>query len=156
MLQQIQFNQNRANNQNQVMPMRNRISFGELQRTLLGLKPDAYEKGLAGQIKNEILAETGLKVVMQKIKVQSREMMGNHYAHHSGKAFFEGLIDYVTRGKFGAYVLEGDDAVVKLRDTALNLREKYGVVGQRENLIHSSDSAEAAENEIGKFFSKEA
>lgn len=156
MLQQIQFNQKLAGSRN-TTPLgqtKSRVSFTAVERTLLGIKPDAFEKNLAGTIGKEIIDKTGLKIIAGKVGVQSRKTMETHYAEHQGKGFFDNLINYVTRGKFGAYVLEGDDAVSKLRAAASEVRAKYAPDSKSENLVHSSDSTESAAREIGNFFSK--
>lgn len=80
--------------------------------------------------------------------------MEEHYAEHSAKGFFRELINYVTRGKFGAYILEGDNAVQKLRTAATEIRNKYAPGAKNENLIHSSDSVLSAQREIKNFFKK--
>jgi len=152
MLQQIQFTQQK-NTASKEMSRKQNVSFGAIERTLLGIKPDAFEKGLASTIGQEIIQKTGLKLITAKIGVQSKKIMENHYAEHKGKGFFENLINYVTRGKFGAYVLEGDDAIVKLRAAASEVRAKYAPDSKSENLVHSSDSVESAAREIKNFFS---
>lgn len=119
----------------------------------MGIKPDAFEKGLASTIGKEIIQKSGLKLVAAKITVQSKKAMEKHYSEHIGKTFFNDLVLYLTRGKFGAYVLEGEDAVLKLRTAASEIREKYAPNQKRENLVHSSDSPESAAREIKNFFS---
>ena len=130
----------------------NQIAFGAWEKTLLGLKPDAFEKKLAAKLEKEAMAMTGLTVVKKWVGVPSREKMEIHYAEHKAQSFFNDLINYVTRGKFKAVVLEGDDAVLKLRTAAKELRTKYAQGSKTENLIHSSDSTESADREIKNFF----
>lgn len=150
---QVQFNHNK-NNHKQVRPLQRNIHFRAMEKTLLGIKPDAFEKGLSRKIKKEIIDMTGLKVLTGNAKIRSRKTMEKHYAEHSQKGFFGELIDYVTRGKFGAYVLEGDDAVQKLRTACKVIREKYAPGAKNENLVHSSDSTISAKEEIGNFFKR--
>ncbi len=128
------------------------VTFGAWEQTLLGLKPDAFEKGLAKTLEKEIVNKTGLKVAKNWVGVPTREKMETHYAEHKGKGFFNDLIDYVTRGKFKVVTLEGEDAVSKLRTAALELRNKYAPGAKNENLIHSSDSVQSAKKEIINFF----
>lgn len=158
MLQRIQFNQKsqNTNNTRAVEPMRQKISFKEIEKTLLGIKPDAFEKGIDETILKEILQKTGFKVLAENVKVQARATMEKHYAEHAQKGFFNNLISYVTRDKFGAYELEGDNAVSTLRRVASEIREKYAPGAKTENLVHSSDSVESANREIANFFSVEA
>jgi len=152
-MQTVQFNQG-LYNQIPISSNNSKIAFGAYERTLMGLKSDAFEKGLSKTIKNEIIENTGLKLVAQSERKRSRAQMGRHYAVHKGKDFLKSLIDYVTRGKFGAYVLEGDDAVLKLRNAAMDIRNKYAFGSKKENLIHSSDSVANAAEEIKNFFPK--
>ena len=149
MIQKIQYGKQNSESVSE----RQKISFKAMERTLFGIKPDAFEKGLASTIGQEIIHKTGLKLVTAKIAVQSRKTMEKHYAEHAGKSFFNDLINYITRGKFGAYVLEGDNAILKLRTAASEIREKYAPNQKRENLVHSSDSPDAAAREIKNFFS---
>ncbi len=149
MIQKIQL----GKQNNEVVRSGQKVSFKAVERTLLGIKPDAFERGLANTIGQEIIQKTGLKLVTARIAVQSKKTMEKHYAEHVGKSFFNDLINYITRGKFGAYVLEGDDAIVKLRTAASEIRQKYAPNSKTENLVHSSDSPESAAREIKNFFS---
>lgn len=158
MLQRIQFNQRTQNTNNSmaVASKREKISFKAIEKTLLGIKPDAFEKGIDGVILKEILEKTGFKLLAENVKVQPRATMERHYAEHAQKGFFDSLISYVTRDKFGAYKLEGDNAVATLRKAASEIREKYAPGAKTENLVHSSDSVESANREIANFFSANA
>jgi nucleoside-diphosphate kinase len=127
------------------------ISFGAIERTLIGLKPDAYERKLSKPILNQMLAKTDLKIIAKKIKQWPVDVMEKHYSEHREKKFFAELISYVTRGNFGAYVLEGDNAIEKARNASFDIRKLFST-SKTENLIHSSDSAEAAKREINNFF----
>lgn len=148
----VQAYQNLGNQNQKQRTNRNNISFMAIQQTVFGIKPDAYERKLARTVKKEMLQNTGLKVVASKVKVWSKTVMEAHYKEHSLKSFFVNLINYVTRGKFGVYVLEGEDAVLKARTEATNIRNRHAGSIPGENLVHTSDSERAARIEKANFF----
>jgi nucleoside-diphosphate kinase len=131
-----------------------------LARTLILVKPDAFERGLTG----EILARferKGLKIAALKQMTVERAQAEEHYAEHAERPFFGELVDFITGGPLVALVLEGHEAVkaARLVIGATNpieaapgsIRGAYGLeVGK--NLVHGSDSDESAEREIGIFF----
>jgi nucleoside-diphosphate kinase len=130
------------------------------QQTLILAKPDAVTRNLSG----EILARferRGLKVRAAQLVVASRELGAAHYAEHSEKPFFGELVDFITSGPTLALVLEGDGAILTARKTigATNpaeadpgsLRGEFALA-MPNNLVHGSDSPEAAEREIALWF----
>ena len=131
------------------------------EQTLVLVKPDAVQRALAGSVISR-LEGRGLKIVAMKMLRMSREMASNHYSAHVGKAFFEGLVDFITASPIVAMVLEGPDAVEMVRNTmgATNpLQAQPGTirgdlaVDIGQNLVHGSDSPESAAKEIALFFS---
>ena len=131
------------------------------EQTLVLVKPDAVQRALAGSVISR-LEGRGLKIVAMKMLRMSREMASNHYSDHVGKAFFEGLVDFITASPIVAMVLEGPDAVEMVRNTmgATNpLQAQPGTirgdlaVDIGQNLVHGSDSPESAAKEIALFFS---
>ena len=133
---------------------------GRYQRTLILVKPDAFARGLTG----EILARferKGLQIVALKHMTTQRELAEEHYAEHSEKPFFGELVDFITGGPLVALVLEGHEADKAARQLigATNpleaapgsIRGDYGLEVQT-NLVHGSDSDESAEREIGLWF----
>lgn len=131
-----------------------------MERTLILVKPDAFERRLTG----EILARferKGLTIAAMKHMLVERELAEEHYDEHSGKPFFESLVDFITSGHLVALVLEGHEAVAAARQVigATNpleaspgsIRGEFGLEVQT-NLVHGSDSAESAAREIGLFF----
>ena len=131
-----------------------------MSRTLILVKPDAFSRGLTG----EILARferKGLKIVALKLVQTSRETAETHYAEHKERPFFGELVDFITSAPLVAVVLEGDDVVKASRQLigATNpleaspgsIRGDYALEVQT-NLVHGSDSAESAEREIGIWF----
>ncbi len=134
-----------------------------VERTFALLKPDAVQRGLAG----EILARfehRGLKVVALKLMRVSRSLAESYYAEHKGKPFYEPLMSYITSGPVIAMVLEGDgaQAIVRKMMGKTNsaeaepgtIRGDYALTIGR-NVIHGSDSLESAKREIGFFFKPE-
>ena len=132
-----------------------------MQRSLVLLKPDTVQRGLVGEIVSR-LERRGLKIVAMKLMTISRELANRHYDAHVGKPFFEGLVGFITSGPVVAMVLEGDAAVSLVRSTmgATDPRDSGPgtvrgdlAVSIGRNLIHGSDSEEAAAREIDLFFS---
>lgn len=130
------------------------------ETTLVLVKPDGVQRGLAGEIVRR-LEQTGLKIVGLKLMQVSRELAGRHYAEHKGKPFYNGLVDYITSSPVVALALEGPDAisitrkmmgVTKPAEAAPGtIRGDFGVdIGR--NLIHGSANADDAEREVGLFF----
>jgi len=131
-----------------------------LDRTLVMLKPDAVSRGLIGRIIAR-LEEKGLKIVALKMARIDPALAERHYAAHKGKPFYEPLIRFVTGGPTVFMVLEGKGAVAVVRkmmgDTSGAAAEPGTIRGDlgmsnRFNLIHGSDSPEAAAAEIALFF----
>jgi nucleoside-diphosphate kinase len=129
-------------------------------RTLILVKPDAFARGLTG----EVLARferKGLKIAALKLVQTPRDTAETHYAEHKERPFFGELVDFITSAPLVAAVLEGDDVVKAARQLigATNpleantgsIRGDFAIeVGQ--NLVHGSDSDESAEREIGIWF----
>ena len=134
-----------------------------MQKSMVLLKPDAVQRGLVGELISR-LERRGLKLVAMKLMSIDAELAGRHYAAHVGKPFYAGLIEFITSGPLVAIVVEGDRAVEVVRaimgatdpiDAGPGtIRGDYALsIGN--NLVHGSDSDEAAAQEIGLFFSPE-
>ncbi len=133
-----------------------------MERSLVLVKPDAMERGLAGAIIARLQGE-GLKLVGLKMLHMDNALGERHYAVHKGKPFFDGLLKYMTSGPIVAAAFEGENAVERIRkamgatDPAKaapgTIRKDYGLDLQR-NSTHASDSPENAEKEIALFFTK--
>jgi nucleoside-diphosphate kinase len=131
-----------------------------LDRTLILVKPDAFERGLTGEVIASF-ERKGLKIVALKHMVVQRDQAEEHYAEHAEKPFFGELVDFITGGPLVAMVLEGYEAVKAARQVigATNpleaapgsIRGTYGLEVQT-NLVHGSDSPESAQREIAIFF----
>jgi nucleoside-diphosphate kinase len=131
-----------------------------MERTLILVKPDAFERGLTG----EILARferKGLRIVSMKHMTVDRELAEQHYAEHRERPFFGDLVEFITGGPLVALVLEGYEAVKAARQVigATNpleaapgsIRGDYALEVQT-NMVHGSDAAESSAREIGLFF----
>jgi len=134
-----------------------------MERSLVLIKPDAIQRGLAGEIISR-LERRGLKIVAMKMLRMDKALAQHHYAIHKGKAFFDDLVDFITSSPIVAIVFQGKGAVEIIRQTmgetnsarALSgtIRGDFGLdIGH--NLIHGSDSRENAAEEISLFFSAE-
>ena len=131
-----------------------------MERTLVLVKPDGVQRGLVGEILGR-LERTGLKLVALKVIHVDRGLAERHYEAHRGKAFFEGLVTYITSTPLVAAVFEGPRAVEVARKTmgatdpaeagAGTIRGDLALEIGR-NVVHGSDSVESSEREIGLFF----
>jgi nucleoside-diphosphate kinase len=130
------------------------------EQSLIILKPDAVQRGLAGPILTR-LEQRGLKLVGLKLMQIDDALARRHYAVHEGKPFFAGLVEYIVSGPVLVGVLEGKDVVQTVRNTvgATNpvnaapgtIRGDFAVEIGR-NLIHASDSPENGAKEVALFF----
>ena len=129
-------------------------------RTLILVKPDAYARGLSGEIIARF-ERKGLRPVALRVMQVSRETAERHYAEHAERPFFGELVAFITSGPLVAMVLEGESAVLAARQVigATNpleaapgsIRGDFALeTGQ--NLVHGSDGAESAAREIAIFF----
>ena len=131
-----------------------------MERTFSIIKPDATKRNISGRI-NQIIEESGLRIIAQKrIKLSSDQAI-KFYSIHNKKPFFNDLINYMTSGPVVVQVLEANNAVDKYREImgATNPEKaKNGTIRKilalnvQENSVHGSDSIENAKNEINFFF----
>jgi nucleoside-diphosphate kinase len=130
------------------------------ERTLILVKPDAFARGLTGEIIARF-ERKGLRIAALKHMQLDEETAKRHYAEHEGKPFFGELVDFITSGALVAMVLEGEQAVKAARQVigATNpleaapgsIRGDFAIeVGQ--NMVHGSDSPESGVREAGIFF----
>ena len=131
-----------------------------MDRTLILVKPDAFARGLTGEIVSRF-ENKGLKIVALKHMTVTEGLAKRHYAEHEGKPFFGELVEFITSGPIVAMVLEGEEAVRAARQVigATNpleaapgsIRGDYAIpVGQ--NMVHGSDSPESGRREATLFF----
>ena len=131
-----------------------------MEKSLVLIKPDAMQRGLAGAIISR-LQRAGLKLVALKMLHMDRALAERHYSVHRDKPFFQDLVDYIISTPIVAAVFEGTGAVELIRkvmgatDPAKaetgTVRADFGLDIQR-NATHASDSLENAEKEIELFF----
>lgn len=131
-----------------------------LEKTLVLIKPDAVQRNLVGKILSEY-ERNGLKIVDLEMLTASTETAEKHYDEHKERPFFGELVSYITSSPLVALVVEGENAISRVR--ALNgatnpadsgdntIRALYGI-SLSENTVHSSDSPESAEKEIAIWF----
>lgn len=133
-----------------------------MNRTLVIVKPDGVERGVAGEIVAR-LERKGLHLVAAELRTIERAVALRHYAEHEGKPFFEDLVAFITRSPALVMVVEGPDdetyAVVRTLMGATDPKKAAPgtirgdlAVEMTENLVHGSDSEESARREIGIFF----
>lgn len=135
-------------------------AFMTVERTLVLVKPDGTQRGLAGEVLSR-LERRGLKVVGAKLIHVERSLAEQHYAEHVGKPFYEGLIDFITSAPVLALAMEGERAVEISRQTMGatdpakaapgTIRGDLGLTVGR-NLVHGSDSPERAKEEVALWF----
>lgn len=131
-----------------------------MQRTLILVKPDAFARGLTGEILVRF-ERKGLTIVAMRHMTVDQELAERHYGEHREKPFFGELVDFITGGPLVALVLEGHEAIAAARQVigATNpieaapgsIRGDYGLEVQT-NLVHGSDSPDSSGREIGLFF----
>ncbi len=131
-----------------------------MQRTLVLVKPDAVQRGLAGELITR-LEQRGLKLVAMKMMRVTEELARRHYSALREKRFFPGLVNFITSSPIVAMVVEGANAVELARNTMGTTDPVQAAPGTirgdlatsiGQNLIHGSDSAESAQKEIDLFF----
>lgn len=134
-----------------------------MQRTVVILKPDALQRGLVGELISRF-EKKGLKLVAAKMILAGEKMLFEHYAHHRDKPFFGDLVKFMMSAPLVCMLWEGVDAVAVARkmvgatngrDADLGTIRGDLSISQSNNLIHVSDSIEAAETEEKRFFDKD-
>jgi len=131
-----------------------------VDRTLILVKPDAFARGLTGEIIARF-ERKGLTIVALKHMTVTEDLAKQHYAEHAERPFFGELVEFITSGPIVAMVLEGTDAIKAARQVigATNpleaatgsIRGDFAIeVGQ--NMVHGSDSVESGRREAGLFF----
>ena len=133
-----------------------------IEKTLVLVKPDAFAKHFSGDIIKRYESE-GLRILGMKLMQMTEKIAAKHYAEHIGRHYYEDLVSFMTSGPLVAMVLEGEDAISRVR--AINgktnpaeaaegtIRKLYAENGSR-NAVHASDSPESAAREIHIFFNE--
>jgi nucleoside-diphosphate kinase len=131
-----------------------------LERTLVLIKPDAVQRGFAGEILGRF-ERRGLEMCAGKLLTVDRRLAEEHYAEHREKPFFGELVEFITSAPTLALVLEGDGAIATVRTTmgATNPADAAPgsirgdlALSMPDNLVHGSDSPESASREIALWF----
>jgi nucleoside-diphosphate kinase len=131
-----------------------------VDRTLILVKPDAFARGLTGEIITRF-ERKGLQLAALRLVRLDEDAAKRHYAEHEGKPFFDALVEFIVSGPIVAMVLEGPNAIEGARQligstngieaAPGSIRGDFALV-TRHNLVHGSDSPESAEREIAMFF----
>lgn len=131
-----------------------------LEQTLVIIKPDGVERNLIGSILNEY-ERNGLVIKNIKMLVADEELAKEHYDEHVDKPFFNNLVDYITSGPSCVLIIEGENAIERVRkiNGATNpkeaqdntIRALYGLELSK-NTVHASDSQKSAKREISIWF----
>jgi len=131
-----------------------------VSRTLILVKPDAFERALSGEVIARF-ERKGLRIVALKTMVAVEEIAHAHYAEHTEKPFFGELVEFITGGTLVAMVLEGTEAVAAARQVIGATNPVEAAPGSIRgdfalevtfNMVHGSDSDESAEREISIWF----
>jgi nucleoside-diphosphate kinase len=131
-----------------------------VDRTLILVKPDAFARGLTGEIIARF-ERKGLTIVALKHMTVTEDLAKQHYAEHAERPFFGELVEFITSGPIVAMVLEGQDAIKAARQvigatnpleaTTGSIRGDFAIeVGQ--NMVHGSDAVESGQREAALFF----
>ena len=131
-----------------------------METTLIILKPDAVQRGFMGRIVSRF-EDKGLQVVGAKLMQISQELAAKHYEAHKERPFYKGLVAFMTSSPVLVLALRGNSAIEisrKMMGATFGSKAEPGTirgdfgVSNSFNLIHGSDSPEAAERELGLFF----
>jgi nucleoside-diphosphate kinase len=131
-----------------------------VSRTLILVKPDAFARGLTGEIIARF-ERKGLRIVALEQRTLDETIAKQHYAEHDGKPFFGELVEFITSGPLVALVLEGHEAVKAARQIIGSTNPLEAATGSirgdfalevGKNMVHGSDADESATREAGLFF----
>ena len=134
-----------------------------IQRTLSIIKPDATKRNVTGKI-NQIIENSGLKIIAQKRIRLSQNQAEDFYFVHKERPFYKDLVNFMTSGPVVVQILEGENAIKNYRDImgATNpeeaekgtIRAEVGL-SIEANSVHGSDSDSNAANEMNFFFNED-
>lgn len=134
-----------------------------MERTFTMVKPDGVRKSVTGEVISRY-EKAGLKLIGLKMMRLSKEKAEELYSIHKGKPFYNELVDFILSGPVVPMVLEGDNAVSRVRDIMGATNPKEAAPGTirgdfaeeiSENIVHGADSVESANREIPIFFSQD-
>src|SRR5438128_1558693 len=131
-----------------------------MEKTLIILKPDTLQRNLVGQVITRF-EQKGLQLVALKMMRISQELAARHYEAHQARPFYPGLVKFMTSSPVIVLALQGKDTIAIARNlmgatfgskaAPGTIRGDFGV-SNSFNLIHGSDSPEAAARELSLFF----
>jgi nucleoside-diphosphate kinase len=133
------------------------------ERTLVLIKPDAVQRALVGRI-IERYEQRGLRLVAMKLLRVDRRLAESHYEVHREKPFFPGLVEFITSSPLVALVVEGPNAIAVCRAVNGATKPVDALPGSirgdmaletGQNLVHASDGADTAREEIALWFSQD-
>ncbi|HEY3363108.1 MAG TPA: nucleoside-diphosphate kinase [Methanosarcina sp.] len=131
-----------------------------MEQTYVMVKPDGVQRGLVGEIISRI-EKRGLKLVALRMNVISEATAKEHYSEHAAKPFFPSLVEFITSGPSVSMVVAGKDAIRVMRsingatnpvDAAPGTIRGDFALDVGRNVVHASDSPEAAAREIAIHF----
>jgi nucleoside-diphosphate kinase len=131
-----------------------------MEQTYVMVKPDGVQRGLVGEIISRI-EKRGLKIVALRMNVISEATAKEHYSEHASKPFFSSLVDFITSGPSVSMVVAGKDSIKAMRaingatnpvDAAPGTIRGDFALDVGRNIVHASDSPEAAAREIAIHF----
>jgi len=134
--------------------------MSDLERSFVMVKPDAVKRRLIGEIISR-LEKVGLRIVAMRMLQLTKAMAEKHYAIHKEKPFFDGLVKFITSGPVVAMVVEGKDAVKRVRKLAGATKPMDAEIGTirgdlameiGRNVVHAADSPENAKIEYSIYF----
>lgn len=132
----------------------------EIQKTFIMVKPDGVERRLVGEVISRI-ERKGFKILRAQMMEPSKELVEEHYEEHKDKPFFSELVDYIAGNRVMGLEIEGDAAIEVMRLMIGHRDPREAAPGTirgdfahnlTENIVHGSDSPEAAERELKLWF----
>ena len=132
----------------------------DIERTLVIVKPDGMQKNLTGVILQRFTG-AGMRPIASKMMQLTEAILRDHYDFLTDKPFFPDILSYMQQCPVMLWVLEGENAIAKVRkllgptDSKLapkgTIRGDFGV-DKSTNVVHASDSPASAKKEIARFF----
>ena len=132
-----------------------------MEKSLIIIKPDCMKAKNAGNVISRFEKE-GFDICDCKMMTLTEELLKGHYSHLADKPFFPEIVEFMSSHPVIVKILQGDNAISRIRDllgpTDSTVAEKGTIRGdlgidKQRNVCHASDSPEAAEDEIKRFFS---
>ena len=130
------------------------------ERTLILVKPDGVARGLIGEVIARI-ERKGYDIRALELRTLERPIAEEHYGEHVERPFFGELVDFITSGPLVAMCVEGDDAILGMRQLMGATNPIEAAMGSirgdlataiGQNIVHGSDSPQSAARELALFF----